>query len=72
MKGGYQGQGRLTTLLYEIKLEALTAQQSKSRPRRDRAFIEIAELAQQCADFVEKPARPVVANRQREARYAAD
>ena len=56
----------------EQKLEALTAQQSRSRPRRDRAFMEIAELAQRCADFVEEHARPGVAKLQPEASHAAD
>ena len=32
----------------------------------------IAELAQRCADFVEKHARPVVAERRQEASHAAD
>lgn len=71
-RGGYRPIARLTGWLYDIKLEALTARQSKTRDRRDRAFIEIAELAQRCVDFSEKHARPLVAERPREASHAAD
>lgn len=58
-RGGYRPISRLVGWLYDVKLEALTARQSSSRDRIDHALWEIAELAQQCADFVERHAKPI-------------
>lgn len=56
-RGGYHPGSRLVGLLYDIKVEALAARQSQSRDRRDRAFIEVAQLAQAAADLVEAATR---------------
>lgn len=51
MKGGYQRDSRLVTLIEEIHMEANVARRSTSRSRRDRSFAEIERLARQAAQL---------------------
>lgn len=52
MKGGYHPEGRLASALEEIRIEAQLARQVRRRSQRDRAFDDIARMAQAAVDLI--------------------